>query len=183
MRENVSAPQYREIPISKIQEGIDLCKGNIGSFLDTAENLIKHDNLNHAAINLEFGIEEFGKILMLKDEYVKGTDPVRVPDNVFRNHKNKSERAWKTNDAEALDANFKMISEGGFDRSEDGKQGFSRAFEQVILITHFIRMECAFVDFDENEKDWFLGHGQLVKDRMQALLEHIREKTSNVTLL
>lgn len=69
---------------------------------------------------------------------------------------------------------------GGFERSDNGKQGFSRAFSQVINITHFIRMECAFVDFDETEKDWFLGHGQLVKERMLSLLEHVREKTNKI---
>ena len=178
----MSKPQYREIPRAKVQEGIDLCKKNIYVFLETAENLIKSDNLNHAAILLEFGIEEFGKILLLKDEYTKDTDPVQVPDIVFRNHKHKSERAWKIGDADALDANYKMLSDGGFERSDDEKQGFARAFEQAIYISHYIRMECAFVDFDENEKDWFLGHEHLVRERMQNLLEHIREKTANVKL-
>jgi AbiV family abortive infection protein len=172
----------REIPKSRVHDGVDLCKKNIFIFLETAETLIKSGNLNHAAINLGFGVEEYGKILMLKDEFAKSTDPMQVPETVFKNHKNKSERAWKTGDPDSLDINYKMISEGGFERSDDGKQGFSRAFSQAIFITHFIRMECAFVDFDETEKDWFLGHSQLVKERMQSLLDHLKAKTNNVSL-
>lgn len=172
----------REIPKSKLQYGIDLCKKNIFIFIETAGTLIKSGNLNHSAINLEYGVEEYGKILMLKDEFAKPADPMQVPDTVFRSHKNKSERAWRIGDPDALDIKYKMISEGGFQRSDDGKQGFSRAFEQAIFINHFIRMECAFVDFDENEKDWFLGHSQLVRERIQLLLEHLTEKTNNVKL-
>lgn len=166
-----------EIPRAKIQEGVSLCKKNISLFLDTAERLIESDNLNHAAINVEFAIEEFGKTLMLKDEYGKGTDPVQVPDGVFTSHKHKPERAWKIGDPDALDPQYKMISNGGFER-----QGFSRFFEQAIDLSHEIRLECAFVDFDKTEKDWFLGHGNIAKKRLISLLEHIREKTSRITL-
>lgn len=97
----------REIPRTKIQEGVDLCKRNIFVFLDTAESLLESGNSNQAAINVEFAIEEFGKILMLRDEYGKGTDPVQVPDNVFTSHKQKSERAWKIGDPQHLNRNTK----------------------------------------------------------------------------
>jgi AbiV family abortive infection protein len=172
----------REIPRAKMQDGINLCKENIFAFLETAEKLANFGNLNHAAINIEFAIEEFGKILMLKDEFAKGDDQVQVSNNVFKYHPTKSKRAWKEADADALDVSYRMISEGGFERSENGKQGFPRAFSQVIYISHYIRLECAFVDFDENEKDWFLGHPQLVKNRIQELIEHIRQKTANIVL-
>jgi len=168
--------QNRDIPREKILKGFNLCKKNIHIFLDTAEILINSEYLNHGAINIEFAIEEFGKLLMLKDEYVKGSDPIRISNQLFLSHKNKSERAWKQGDIDTLDIGYKMISEGGFGRSDDGKQGFSRAFSQVINISHFIRLECAFVDFDENEKEWFLGHSQLSKERMVNLINHIKEK-------
>ena len=171
----------RGIPREKMQQGIKLCKENIHVFLETAEKLVDSGNLNHAAINIEFAIEEFGKILMLKDEFAFGSNPVQLPSN-FRNHKGKSERAWKTSDSDALEISYKMISDGGFERSDNGKQGFSRAFQQVINISHFIRMECAFVDFDENEKEWFVGHSQISKNRLQNLIEHMREKVGKVVL-
>ncbi len=165
-----------------MQKGINLCKENICVFLETADILVNTGNLNHAAINIEFAIEEFGKSLMLKDEFAKGSDPVQVSDNVFSNHVGKSERAWKNGDADALDSSYRMISEGGFERSDNGKQGFSRGFSQAINISHFIRMECAFVDFDKNEREWFVGHPQLSKKRIQNLIEHIRQKTRNINL-
>lgn len=179
----MSKKNCREIPRAKIQQGVDLCKKNIFVFLSTAEILLKSDNLGHAAMNVEFAIEEFGKALMLKDEYEKRTDPVQVADSVFRSHHRKSERAWKSGDPSALDSKFKMISDGGFERSDDGKQGFSRAFTQVINITHYIRLECAFVDYDNSENDWFLGHVEITKERLRNLLEHIREKTTNLALI
>ncbi|MGA2682980.1 MAG: AbiV family abortive infection protein [Candidatus Bathyarchaeia archaeon] len=107
-------PQSREIPKLKVQAGIDLCKKNVYVFLETAEILIKSGNLNHAAINLEFGIEEYGKILMLKDEFAKSADPMQVQERVFRSHKNKSERAWRIGDPDSLDVKYKMISERWF---------------------------------------------------------------------
>lgn len=174
--------QSLEIPRKKMQNGINLCKENIRIFLETAEKLVESGNLNHAAINIEFAIEEFGKILLLKDEFAKGSDPVQVPRNLVTTHIGKSERAWKTGDADTLDISYKMISEGGFERSDNGKQGYSRGYSQVINISHFIRLECAFVDFDENAKEWFLGHSQLANDRMQNLIEHIRQKTVSIAL-
>jgi AbiV family abortive infection protein len=129
----------REIPRAKIQEGVNLCKKNIFSFLNTAESLLESDNLNHAAINVEFAIEEFGKILILKDEYGKGTDPVQVPDDVFTSPKHKPERAWKIGDPYALDSKYKMISNGGFERNDNGKQGFSRGFSQQHTRLHAVR--------------------------------------------
>jgi hypothetical protein len=138
--------------------------------------------LNHAVIYAEFAIEEFGKILMLRDEYGKGSDPVQVPDKVFTSHRGKPERAWKRGDSCALDSKYKMISKGGFQRSPDRKCGFSRGFSQVIDISHYIRLECAFVDYSVEEKLWFVGHLKIVKDRLQELLNHIRIKTTNLAL-
>lgn len=175
-------PKILDIPRGKMQDGVNLCKKNIGVFLVTAENLVDSHNLNHAAIIVEFAIEEFGKILMLKDEFVKGSNPVQVPHNVLTNHIGKSERAWKTGDGDALDIRFKMISDGGFERSDNGKKGYSRGYSQVINISHFIRLECAFVDFDENVKEWFVGHPQLSKNRLQNLIEHIKKKVGKVVL-
>lgn len=73
-----------------------------------------------------------------------------------------------------------MISNGGFERSDNGEQGFSRAFSQVINITHYIRLECAFVDYDKNDNWWVLGHTEITRERLQSLLEHVREKTTSI---
>jgi hypothetical protein len=137
--------------------------------------------LNHSAINVEFAIEEFAKILMLRDAYITDSDPVQVPNHVFSNHQKKSERAWKEDDPHALNSHYKMISGGGFERSDNGKVGFSRGFEQVIYISHYIRCECAFVDFDDGQ--WYVGHTNIEKVRLQSLIAHIKERTSNISLL
>ena len=170
-----------DIPREKMFKGVSLCKENIQIFLDTAETLINSENLDQGAINIEFAIEEFGKVLKLKDEFVKGSNPIQVPCEVFRSHKGKSERAWKKGDIDTLDVSYRMISEGGFGINDDGKQGFSRAFSQVVNISHHIRLCCAFVDFDKNENEWFLGYPQLSKNRMKDLIKHIRQKINTVT--
>lgn len=169
---------YRLIQRNKIQQGIDLCKENIFAFLETAQSLLDTNNLNHATISAEFAIEEFGKILMIRDACKSGSDPVQVPNQVFTSHEDKSDRAWRKNDLYALDPRYKMISKGGFERSDNGKQGFSRSFTQAINITHDIRKECAFVDYCEDEGLWYLGHPEIDEVKLQNLIDHVKEKTS-----
>lgn len=172
--------EFKEIPRAKIDTGIDLCKKNIEVFLDTAQILLKNGNLNHAAINVEFAIEEYAKILMIKDAYKANSDPVKVDMNAFRHHLKKSERAWKANNSDALELQYKMISEGGFERSDNGKIGFSRGYAQAIYISHYIRCECAFVDFDDGQ--WHVGHSKITKERLQNLIDHVNEKTKGISL-
>ena len=168
--------KFVEIPKNKFQDGIDMLKININNFLDSAEIQIIHDKLNQANILTEFSIEELGKILMLKDEYEKQkSDPVKLPRHILKSHKGKSERAWQY-----LDQQFKMISQGGFERNEKGTIGFERGFEQVTFSSHTTRLECAFVDF-ESSKNWFIGRN-IDKEKLKNQVEHIREKTKEISL-
>ena len=163
--------EYVEIPQAKFVEGVDKIKGNIVSFLESAEILLKHNKLDHSAILAEFAIEELGKILMLQDEYHNTlSDPVKVPKPILRSHRGKSDRAWQY-----LNRDFKMSSMGGFERSDDGTIGF----EQVTFSSHNTRLECAFVDF-ANSNRWYVGRN-IDPLQLQKQIDHIREKTSSIT--
>lgn len=85
--------KFKEILRAEIQRGIECCKENILSFLDTASKLLEVDKLNHSSVCAEFVIEELGKIFMIKEAVQNSTDPVKVPVTVFQNHKGKSDRA------------------------------------------------------------------------------------------
>lgn len=176
----------KKIPRAKIQDGIDLCKKNIFDFLTGAESLLSANNLNYATVSVEFAIEEFAKILVLIDEQRKGFDPVEVPIWVFADHVRKSQRAWDISDPNALDSSYKMISNCGFERiykkyCRDKTTGFSLGYELSIDMTHDVRLECIFVTFDEQSNQWFLGHENISKERIQKLIEHVRHKTAILT--
>ena len=165
-----------EIPKAKFAEGINKIKMNITSFLDSAEDVLKSNKADHAAIFTEFAIEELGKMLMLKDEYENSSsDTINVPKSIFRTHKGKSDRAWQF-----LDQDFKMISKGGFERSDDGNIGFERGFEQVTFASHHTRLECAFVDFESSNR-WYVGRN-IDPAKLKEQIDHIREKALGVMI-
>ncbi|MEJ2271447.1 MAG: AbiV family abortive infection protein [Candidatus Bathyarchaeota archaeon] len=160
---------YYEIPKSEFEDGIKKIKKNILNFLDSAEILLNSNKKDHASILTEFAIEELGKILMLKDEYDNLSNSIKIPKSVFRTHKGKSERAWQF-----LNQSYRMISNGGFERSDDGSIGFERGFEQVTFASHNTRLECAFVDF-ENSKRWYVGRN-IDSTKLKEQIKHIQEK-------
>ena len=73
-----------------------------------------------------------------------------------------------------------MVSIGGFERSDDGKIGFERGFEQVTFASHNTRLECAFVDF-ESSNTWCVGRS-IDPVKLEEQIDHIREKTSQLSL-
>jgi AbiV family abortive infection protein len=165
----------REIPRAKFDEGINKIKMNVMNYLDSAEGLLM-TNKDHTAIFTEIAIEELGKILMLKDEYENNySDIIEVPESIFRTHRGKSDRAWKF-----LNQDYKMISRGGFERSDDGKMGFERGFKQVTFASHNTRLECAFVDF-ESSNEWYVGRN-IDPVKLKEQIDHIREKALSITI-
>lgn len=160
----------RLIPRAKMKEGIDLCKSNILDYLKDARLIMSDGRLNHAYVSVQFAIEEFGKIVMLKDALMASTnDIVTVKGSVFTSHKGKSPNAWRI-----LDQKFKTIfGEGDFD-DED--------FSHVSFVTdtkasHDTRLDCAFVDFDEGI--WHIGR-DIKQKLLEELINHIEENLSKL---
>jgi AbiV family abortive infection protein len=160
----------RLIPRKLMQNGIDLCKQNIYDFLNDARSIVAQGRLNHAYILVEFAIEEFGKIVMLKEALKSGIgDLVAVNEDVFTKHNQKSEKAWTV-----LDSKYRTIFDEGCWEEGVWERG---VFQQNTEASHKTRCECAFVDFTGSQ--WILGQ-DIKKDLLQDLIAHIGNMTKKV---
>ena len=137
-----------------------------------ARLIIEKGRLNHAYVSVQLSIEELGKIRMLKEALSdnRSKEVISVKKSVFKDHRGKSEKAWKF-----LDPKFRRIfGEVGFE--DTGEGGFDpRGFETITTAGHRTRLQCAFVDFHLNK--WFLGR-KIQETRLTALIKHIEERLS-----
>jgi len=156
------------IPRKLMQKGIEVCKRNITDFLADANLIMAEGRINHAYVMVEFAIEEFGKIKMIKDAFNSDlNDPFRVKGAVFGDHKGKSEKAW-----EVLDPKFRIIFDEGMWKEGTWQRGTWEKQEDTTA-SHKTRCECAFVDFTGSI--WIVGR-DMKKDLLQSLIIHIEEK-------
>jgi len=162
---------YRKIPRNIVQEGIDLCKKNVADYLDDARTIISKGRLCHAYLSVQLAIEELGKAVILKEEYQKsGNDPIPVDAAVFgkdggRGHKMKAAKAW-----EMLNPALKILHVGGFEKEDFSEFGFDVDTEA----SHHSRLKCAYVDFIEEEQQWWVGE-TLNECKVLALIDNIDE--------
>jgi AbiV family abortive infection protein len=160
----------REILRGKMQEGIDLCKKNAMDFLNDAKLIVAEKRLNHAYVLVEFAIEEFGKAAILSNQLRSSTsDPIPIPEQIFKSHKGKAEKAWTI-----LDRKFKTIyGHGGFD-----DVGFDyTGFQTDTKARHETRLHCAFVDCEYG--NWYLGRNIDV-NLLNDLITHIEARLSRI---
>jgi AbiV family abortive infection protein len=134
----------RKVPRTRIQEGIDLCKKNIVDYLQDARIIANEERFYHAVISAEFAVEELGKILLLKHSLKKGSEPVEIDGEEFCNHYKKAERSWN----KVLDRKYRVL----FSLWEDGM--WEDGMWEKTELTEATRLECAFVDFIDNQ--WVL---------------------------
>ena len=160
------------IPRKLVQEGIDFCKRNITDFLADAKIIIAEGRINHAYVMVEFAIEEFGKIIMIKEAFNSDlNDPFRVKGEVFGDHKGKSEKAW-----EVLDPKFRIIFDDGmFVEGMWQREMWEK--QEDTTASHKTRCECAFVDFTGSV--WIVGR-DIKEDLLEKLVTHIEENLVKV---
>ena len=159
----------KNIPNIKFSEGTKLCKKNILDFLESARILIEANRFNHGIIFFQFAKEEFGKLVWLLNLSKTSDSIISVPKKVFSSHKSKSKKA------EDYFGEDLWLIKGGFD-----EKGFGKGFEHPIRSDHDIRLKCAFVDYNENNKEWKLGLSydkevlsyslKRVKDKIESLI-------------
>lgn len=150
-----------------LQKGIDLCKANITDFLKDAQLIMAEGRTNHAYVIVEFAIEEFGKIIMIKEAFNSDlNDPFKVNGEVFSDHKGKSEKAW-----EILDPKFRIIFDEGMWQEGCWQRGVWEKQENTTA-SHKTRCDCAFVDFTASK--WIVGR-DIKKDLLENLITHIEE--------
>jgi hypothetical protein len=160
------------IPRSKIQQGIEFCKGNILNFLESAEILNKADRTIHASILVDFALEEYGKTMVLEDVLKQHHDPVIIDRGEFINHTKKEQKVWTR-----LDPKYRKIKVGGFEKDFESFHGYG--FGSEIVTSHITCIECAFVDFDESQSLWHVGLPVKTRD-LQNLIEYLKEETKKI---
>jgi AbiV family abortive infection protein len=159
----------RKIPNGRIQEGIDLCKKNIADYLSDAKIIANEGRLNHALISAEFAVEELGKILLLKEYLRSGINPAEINGKNFCNHVWKANKAWN----EVLDRKYQVI----FNFWYSTKWYEAVWYEATTEISDVARLDCAFVDFINN--NWTCGK-PIDLDLFQAFLTHFEDKMKTV---
>jgi AbiV family abortive infection protein len=139
----------RKVPESLIKEGIDLCKSNIIDYLTEAKLIISQGRAYHAVISVEFALEEFGKLLLIKESAQNPVNGVvdingkRKSKTVeFCDHKRKVERALAIVDPKGSYRTILRIWPEGM---------WQKGMWDEPEISSNTRLECAFVDFRNNK--------------------------------
>ncbi len=160
----------RPIPKNRFPEGIQLCKDNIADFLSDARNVLANGKPYHAYILFEFALEEFGKIIMLKearDDPNNKTNAAQVPEHVFTNHRGKCDKA-----IDVLGTDLKTLYNGIWAKGiwAPGIWG-----ESEVEVGHNTRLKCAFVDYLNN--NWTIGDNAITKSNLTSLIEKLDART------
>ena len=161
----------RKVPRALMIDGIEKCKDNIADYLQDAQIIAKTGRLYHAIISLEFALEEFGKILLLKENLTNDKrDPVEINGNEFCSHSRKADRALRVLDPRQK---FRVLFEGFWER------GFWEAgmWEGETVIGDSTRLDCCFVDFIKNE--WALGR-KINPDYFQEFVALIEQEIRRI---
>jgi AbiV family abortive infection protein len=160
----------RQIPKGDFPKGIDLCKQNIADFLGDARNILNSGKPYHAYVSFQFALEEFGKILMLKDALTnpKNTSTIAfVDEQVFTTHRGKSEKAIAY-----LGQQFKTLYDGVWAK---GVWAPGIWYEAEAIIGHDTRTKCAFVDYINN--NWVVGDKAITNQNLTVLINELDNRT------
>ena len=165
----------RDVPISKINEGVAFCKRNIVDYIKDARLIIKDGRPYHAVINVEFALEEFGKaLLIIKAKQNSPTNKVDINGKKkgnfveFCDHNRKVDRALAlidpTDDYRTI---FRMAEKG--------------CFEKGILdepeINHETRLECSFVEYKNNK--WNL-RTSIDEQLLNTFIDHLELEVNKI---
>ena len=156
----------RSIPKSTFPVGLQLCKENISDFLNDARNILTNGKPYHAYISFEFALEEFGKIIMLKEalsEPNNTTINAQVDEIVFTSHRDKCNKAIAV-----LGKEFESLYNGIWAKGVWAPNIWGEA---EVAIGHNTRLKCAFVDFINN--DWCIGDKAITHHNLMALVDKL----------
>jgi AbiV family abortive infection protein len=156
----------RQIPKNTFPKGIRLCKENIANFLSDARSILTNGKTYHAYVSFEFALEEFGKIVMLKEAL---NDPnnltgiAQVDEIVFTSHRDKCDKAIKV-----LGKDFETLYDGIWVK---GLWVPGIWYEAETEVGHNTRLKCAFVDYANN--DWTIGEKAITSLNLADLINKL----------
>jgi AbiV family abortive infection protein len=159
---------------SDFSQGLQLCRENALSFLESTEILINENKANHAVILFQFAKEEIGKLAWLLNLSKEMSEIIQVPEGLFSKHNYKSEKA------EELFGYDSWVVKGGFEKRYY-YCGFEGGFDLGIESDHDTRLKCAFVDYDNQLKVWIKPGIETHKGVFLATIERVREKLNGLS--
>lgn len=156
-----------EILITQVPHGIELCKQNIADFINDARIIMEKGRLCHAYVSFEFALEEYGKIMMLKEALANSVvkDKIVVSKDFFK-HNRKCEKA-----IEKLGEEFKSVYDMNW---------FLREMLGLYPLwfgtktSHKTRTDCAFVGYRNDE---FVIGAPIDPEKIIKLINLLEEKT------
>jgi hypothetical protein len=160
-----------DVKRSQLQEGVDLCKTNVSTYLIETNLLISQGYLGHAVIFTEFAIEELGKALLIKEAFrFDQNDPFKIEASKFYNHDTKIDFAW-----DILDKKYQILFDEGvcypntlFERG---------CVDEYTLADLEGRLRTAFVDYCSSQ--WLLER-KIKEDLLKGLVGEIQNKLLQV---
>jgi len=157
-----------------MQKGIEKCRENVKDYLEDARLIADSGRLNHAVISLQFAIEEFGKLLLLKESLNNAnTDPVEINGKDFCNHDNKTEKALKVVDPQSK---YRLLFRGYFG-NHFPRGHFPLGYFGGRKISNKLRLDCAFVDFVNGK--WTSGR-LINSQRFHELVDIVEQELGKV---
>ena len=165
--------KYKDLYVSRnqFQDGINKCKRNITDYLSETELLMSQGRLSHATILLEFALEEFGKVLVMKRAFeLDPNDPFKISGDKFYDHRTKEKKAWTV-----LDKKYQILFDEGICLPNTL---FERGLAvEYTIANHENRLRSAFVDYCSGR--WLLGVD--VKEiYLQNLINHMRAELTKL---
>ena len=161
-----------EISREKLSEGIQYCLDNITILLDKSQNACQKLTDNSIALGLyTFAVEEFGKLIILKEAQKENKEKYLIPKDIFKGqkaHKIKFKKAIENLPDECIypvygievthnfsDENLEIpVTPSGKEVSVAG--GTTGTFDagQTEPIDIVTRMTSFYLDWDEEKKNW-----------------------------
>ena len=159
------------IKLEIIAKGISLALEKAEQHFSSAEALVSMDSLDDAIILIEFGIEEFGRAVALREKLKQGSEEIEK--DLLRSHKYKYDKAWSV-----LPQELKTIYQGNFDPAIFDPRIFDAGRETISPAT---RLDAGFVNYDPQSKEWKTGV-RVETEKIQQIIEEFRKRIKKFSL-
>jgi hypothetical protein len=173
------ANKLKKIPKEKIEEGIQLSLKKSSEHLDGANALIEKNLLDDSVAMIEFGIEEFGRAVILREMLNEGRETVKI--RAWKNHDFKYKRAFlvlplktKTIWEQTVPYMSAMIAGRRMGAlSARNVLGYPHR-KEMETISPEARINAIFIDYDEETQRWQNGV-RANDDKLKLVIADIRE--------
>ena len=185
--------KYYEVSNEKLLEGIRYCLANITELVNISQKASMKFSDNSVALGLyTFAVEEFGKLVYLKEAYAEKKESYQIPKDIFvgrESHRIKFDKALEVLPTECIQPVYGIevqtnlssetvkipVNPQGAEISIAG--GITGTFTIVgdYPIDLLTRMACFYLDWDEKKKTW--------KTKPKVLADGLHRATNKLGLI